>query len=58
MGLVTPPVGLDVFVLSGAINVPLNTIFRGVAPYLLAMVICIVLLVLFPQIVLFLPSTM
>lgn len=58
MGLVTPPVGLDVFVLSGAINVPLNTIFRGVAPYLLAMVICIVLLVLFPQIVLFLPHTM
>lgn len=58
MGLVTPPVGLDVFILSGAIDVPLNTIFRGVAPYLLAMVICIVLLVLFPQIVLFLPSTM
>jgi TRAP-type C4-dicarboxylate transport system permease large subunit len=58
MGLVTPPVGLDVFVLSGAIDVPLNTIFRGVAPYLLAMVICIALLVMFPQIVLFLPSTM
>lgn len=58
MGLVTPPVGLDVFVLSGAIDVPLNTIFKGVAPYLVAMVICIVLLVVFPQIVLFLPSTM
>jgi tripartite ATP-independent transporter DctM subunit len=58
MGLVTPPVGLDVFVLSGAIDVPLNTIFRGVAPYLLAMIICIALLVMFPQIVLFLPNTM
>lgn len=58
MGLVTPPVGLDVFVLSGAIDVPLFTIFRGVAPFLVAMVICILLLSFFPQIALFLPSTM
>lgn len=58
MGLVTPPVGLDVFVLSGAIDVPLFTIFRGVAPFLAAMVICILLLSFFPQIALFLPSTM
>ena len=58
MGLVTPPVGLDVFVLSGAIGVPLSTIFRGVAPFLVAMIICIVLLIAFPQIALFLPGTM
>lgn len=58
MGLVTPPVGLDVFVLSGAIDVPLFTIFRGVAPFLAAMIICILLLSFFPQIALFLPSTM
>ena len=58
MGLVTPPVGLDVFILSGAINVPLFTIFRGVLPFLGAMVICIILLAIFPQIALFLPSTM
>lgn len=58
MGLVTPPVGMDVFVLSGAIDVPLFTIFRGVMPFLVAMVICIVLLIIFPQIALFIPSTM
>ena len=58
MGLVTPPVGLDVFILSGAIDVPLFTIFRGVLPFLVAMIICIILLILFPQIALFLPSTM
>ena len=58
MGLVTPPVGLDVFILSGAIDVPLFTIFRGVFPFLVAMIICIILLTIFPQIALFLPSTM
>ena len=58
MGLVTPPVGLDVFILSGAIDVPLFTIFRGVLPFLVAMVIGIIILAIFPQIALFLPSTM
>lgn len=58
MGLVTPPVGLDVFVLSGAIDVPLFTIFRGVGPFLVAMIVCILILCIFPQIALFLPSTM
>jgi TRAP-type C4-dicarboxylate transport system permease large subunit len=58
MGLVTPPVGLDVFILSGAINVPLATIFIGVLPFLLSMIVCIVLLYIFPQIALFIPSTM
>jgi tripartite ATP-independent transporter DctM subunit len=58
MGVVTPPVGLDVFMLSGAIDVPLFTIFRGVVPFLFAMIACIVILVIFPQIALFLPNTM
>lgn len=58
MGLVTPPVGLDVFILSGAIDVPLATIFIGVMPFLLSMIVCIVLLYIFPQIALFIPSTM
>jgi TRAP-type C4-dicarboxylate transport system permease large subunit len=58
MGLVTPPVGMDAFVLSGAINIPVSTIFRSVVPFLIAMVVCIILLAAFPQIALFLPSTM
>jgi TRAP-type C4-dicarboxylate transport system permease large subunit len=36
----------------------LFTIFRGVAPFLVAMIICILLLSFFPQIALFLPNTM
>lgn len=58
MGLVTPPVGMDAFVLSGVTGIPLSTIFKGVAPFLLAAIVCIILLAIFPQIVLFLPSTM
>jgi C4-dicarboxylate transporter DctM subunit len=58
MGLVTPPVGLDVFILSGAIDVPLFTIFRGIIPYMVAILICIILLMAFPQIALWLPNSM
>ena len=58
MGLVTPPVGMDAFMLSGAIDVPVSKIFRSVIPFLLAEVVCIALLVAFPQIVLWLPGTM
>jgi TRAP-type C4-dicarboxylate transport system permease large subunit len=58
MGLVTPPVGLDAFVLSGAIGVPLSTIFRGIVPFVIMELVCIVILTIFPQIALWLPSTM
>jgi tripartite ATP-independent transporter DctM subunit len=58
MGLVTPPVGMDAFVLSGAINIPVGNIFRSVLPFLIAMLVCIVLLAAFPQIALWLPGTM
>lgn len=58
MGLITPPVGLNVFALAGVTGVPLHVIFRGVMPFVVAMIICIILLALFPQIALFLPSLM
>jgi tripartite ATP-independent transporter DctM subunit len=58
MGLVTPPVGMDAFVLSGVTGIPLSTIFRGAIPFLVPMIICIIILAIFPQIALFLPSTM
>jgi tripartite ATP-independent transporter DctM subunit len=59
MGMITPPVGLNVFVVKGiAPDVPMATIFRGVLPFLLAMLICLLLIVIFPQIALFLPNTM
>jgi TRAP-type C4-dicarboxylate transport system permease large subunit len=59
MGLITPPVGMNVFVITGmARDVPMYTIFKGVWPFVLAMAICIVILIIFPQIALFLPKHM
>jgi tripartite ATP-independent transporter DctM subunit len=58
MGLVTPPVGMNVFILSGMTGIPLETIFRGIVPFFIAMVICVFLLTIFPDIALFLPRTM
>jgi TRAP-type C4-dicarboxylate transport system permease large subunit len=59
LGLITPPIGMNVFVIKGiAKDVPLETIFRGVTPFVVAQIILIAILVLFPQIALWLPSTM
>ena len=58
MGLITPPVGLNVFIIKGISGVPIGTIFRGVFPHLVADAIQIVFLVAFPQIALFLPNMM
>lgn len=58
MGLITPPVGMNVFILSGMTGIPLQTVFRGVVPFLLAMIFCIMLLAIFPDIALLLTKTM
>lgn len=58
MGLITPPVGLNVFIIKGISGVPIRTIFRGVFPHLVADAIQLVFLVAFPQITLFLPNMM
>ncbi|MER0236774.1 TRAP transporter large permease [Fulvimarina sp. MAC8] len=59
MGLITPPVGINVFIVkSVAPKVPLNEIFAGVLPFLLSMIALVVLLTVFPSLVLFLPETM
>jgi len=59
MGLITPPVGLNVFVIGGvAKDVPLVTIFRGVLPFLVASAVGLVLIMIFPDIALFIPMQM
>jgi len=59
MGVITPPVGVNVYVVYGvAKDVPLENIFRGVFPMLLALLLCNLILLLFPQIALFLPNLM
>jgi C4-dicarboxylate transporter, DctM subunit len=57
MGVITPPVGVNVFVIKGiAPDIPLGTIFRGIFPFLWAIIVLTILLMLFPQIATFLPS--
>lgn len=59
MGMITPPVGLNVFVVkTAAQDVPMATIFRGVTPFLLAMLVGLALIILVPQIALLLPNSM
>jgi C4-dicarboxylate transporter DctM subunit len=59
IGVITPPVGINVYVVSGvARDVPLQVIFRGVIPLLIALIIGTLLLIPFPQIALFLPGLM
>ena len=57
MGVITPPVGVNVFVIKGiAPDIPLQKIFRGIFPFLIAIVALTFLLMLVPQIATFLPS--
>jgi TRAP-type C4-dicarboxylate transport system permease large subunit len=58
MGLITPPIGMNVLVLGGVIDVPLVTIFCGVIPFMVTILICIVIMTIFTQIALFLPNLM
>jgi len=59
MGVITPPVGINVYVVAGvARDVPLQTIFRGAVHMIFALCLTAVLLILFPQIALFLPGLM
>jgi tripartite ATP-independent transporter DctM subunit len=59
MGLISPPVGVNVFVVKGvAGDVPMNEIFAGILPFWAAMIVCIVILVAVPEIALMLPNSM
>jgi len=59
MGVITPPVGVNVFVIKGiAPDIPLHHIFRGILPFLGALIVMAVLLMVFPQIATYLPSLM
>jgi len=59
MGMISPPVGINVFVVKSIANkVPMSEIFRGIWPFWFAMALMIVLLMLFPRIAVWLPMTM
>ncbi|HBF43215.1 MAG TPA: C4-dicarboxylate ABC transporter permease [Desulfobacteraceae bacterium] len=58
-GLITPPMGLNIFTVAGvAKDVPVETIFRGVAPFLLSIFAIVILITIFPKLALFLPDMM
>jgi C4-dicarboxylate transporter DctM subunit len=58
IGLITPPMGTDLFAVKTIFNIPTGDILRGVMPFLGALLLHLVLLIVFPQISLYLPSTM
>jgi tripartite ATP-independent transporter DctM subunit len=59
MSLISPPLGLNVFVVKGiADGVPMQEIFKGIMPFWAAMLVCTALLILFPEIALILPESM
>ncbi len=57
MGVITPPVGMNVYIIKGIVpDVPLELIFKGIWPFLLAIIVCLVILIAFPQIATVLPG--
>ena len=57
MGVITPPVGVNVFVIKGiAPDVPLFVIFRGILPFLFALIIVTLIILFIPEIATFLPN--
>ena len=58
MGLITPPVGLNVYIIKGISGTPMRTVFKGIYPFLIADLCEVILLIAFPQITLFLPNLM
>lgn len=57
MGVISPPVGVNVYVVSGIErDIPLTTVFKGSMPFLWTLILAAILLVAFPQISLFLPG--
>ena len=57
MGVITPPLGINVFVIKGiAPDIPLEVIFKGIFPFLVSLLIVTCILIVFPQIATYLPG--
>jgi TRAP-type C4-dicarboxylate transport system permease large subunit len=56
IGFITPPMGLNGFVVAGATGVPARVVFRGIWPFIAAEAVILSLLVAFPSITLWLPG--
>jgi len=58
LAMITPPVGLNLFVISGITRAPLGEVVRGVIPFYSVLLFVLILLIFFPQLSLWLPSLM
>ena len=58
IGCITPPVGLDLFVVSSITRIPIETVTREVMPYLLVLLADLLILTYFPDIIMFLPNVL
>lgn len=59
MGQITPPVGINAFIIAGvAKDVPLTRVFRGLVPFIVALVVAIIIVILIPQLSLLIPNSL
>jgi len=56
IGVIIPPVAINVFIVKNIAKVPLGVVYAGTLPFLIGLGFCALLILLFPQIALFLPS--
>jgi C4-dicarboxylate transporter DctM subunit len=56
IGIILPPMAVNVFIVSGITKVPIGTVYKGIYPYLVGMSICLLILLLVPEISLWLPN--
>jgi len=58
IGLITPPLGLDLYIVRNTFGIPIGELLRGVLPFIIVLLVFLALLIAFPQIVLWLPGQM
>ena len=58
IGLITPPMGLELFLVRSTFNIPVDKLLRGALPYMVVLFIFLIVLIAFPQMSLWLPSMM
>jgi len=56
IGVILPPMAINAFVVSGVAKVPVQTVYQGIYPYIIGMTVCLIILILFPGISLWLPN--
>jgi C4-dicarboxylate transporter DctM subunit len=58
LAMITPPVGMNLFTIKAVTRAPIGQIIRGSLPYAMLMILCLALVMIWPQIALWLPGTM